>query len=78
MEYVMKRKVDSRGPSIDMERCVDAVGGRYTLVILASQRLRELKRQHRNNVDRYITPVDVLQEIQSGSLDVPSYLAKIK
>jgi DNA-directed RNA polymerase omega subunit len=78
MEYVMKRKVDSRGPNIDMERCVDAVGGRYALVLLASQRLRELKRQHRNNVDRYITPVDVLQEIQDGSLDVASYLAKIK
>ena len=78
MEYVMKPKIDSRGPSIDMERCVDAVGGRYTLVILASQRLRELKRQHRNNVNRYVTPVDVLQEIQDGMLDVPSYLAKIK
>jgi DNA-directed RNA polymerase subunit K/omega len=78
MEYVMKRKVDSRGPNIDMERCVDAAGGRYALVIMASQRLRELKRQHRNNVDRYITPVDVLQEIQDGSLDVASHLAKIK
>lgn len=78
MEYRMKPKVDSRNFTIDVERCVDAVGGRYALVILASQRLRELKRQHRNNVDRYITPIDALQEIQDGTLDIESYLAKIR
>lgn len=74
----MKTKVDSRNFTIDVERCVDAVGGRYALVILASQRLRELKKQHRNNINRYITPIDALQEIQDGSLDINAYLAKIR
>lgn len=77
MEYRIKPKVDSRNFTVDVERCVDAVGGRYTLVILASQRLRELKRQHRSDVDRYITPIDALQEIQEGKLDVLAYLGKV-
>lgn len=74
----MKTKVDSRNFTIDIERCVDAVGGRYALVILASQRLRELKRKHRDDTSRYITPIDALQEIQNGSLDIEAYLAKIR
>jgi DNA-directed RNA polymerase omega subunit len=74
----MKPKIDSRNFSIDVERCVDAVGGRYTLVILATQRLRELKRLHRENVERYVTPIDALMEVQSGTMDIGAYLAKIK
>ena len=74
----MKTKIDSRNFEIDVERCVDAVGGRYSLVILASQRLRELKRLHRENVNRYVTPIDALLEIQNGTLDIDKYLSKIK
>jgi DNA-directed RNA polymerase omega subunit len=73
----MKTKIDSRNFTVDVERCVELAGGRYTLVILASQRVRELKRQHRNNVERYVTPIDALQEIQEGKLDVLAYLGKV-
>lgn len=75
----MKTKISSRGPNIDTESCVrQAGGGRYDLILIAAQRLRELKRQHREDVNRYVTCVDALLEVQSGQVDLSDYLAKIK
>ena len=73
----MKSSIDSRNFSIDTEKCVEAAGGRYTLVVLASQRLRELKRQHRES-GRYMTPIDALLDVQEGRIDPVAYLKKIK
>jgi len=74
----MKPRIASRGPNIDTEECVrQAGGGRYDLVLIAAQRLRELKRQHRED-GKYITPVDSLMEIQSGQVNLMDYLAKVK
>ena len=51
----MKPRIASRGPEIDMEQCVrQAGGGRYDMVLIGAQRLRELKRQHRED-NKYIT-----------------------
>jgi hypothetical protein len=75
----MKARIDSRGPEIDMEQCVrQAGGGRYDLVLIAAQRLRELKRIHRENANRYVTCVDALREIQAGQVSLVDYLAKVK
>ncbi len=74
----MKPRIASRGPIIDTEECVQqAGGGRYDLVLIASQRLRELKRQHRED-NKYITPVDALMEIQGGHINLIDYMAKVK
>jgi DNA-directed RNA polymerase subunit K/omega len=75
----MKPRIDSRGPVIDTERCVkQAGGGRYDLVLIAAQRLRELKRQHRENPNRYVTCVDSLLEVQAGQVDITDYLSKVR
>ena len=74
----MKPRIASRGPIIDTEACVQqAGGGRYDLVLIGAQRLRELKRQHRES-GRYVTPVDALIEIQAGQVNLADYLAKVK
>lgn len=74
----MKPRIESRSSQIDTERCVDHCGGRYDLVIAGAQRLRELKRQHRENNTRYITAIDALLEVQAGQLNVIDYMAKVK
>jgi DNA-directed RNA polymerase subunit K/omega len=73
----MKPITDSRGSQIDLEQCVTAAGTRYDLVIAASQRLRELKRQARET-GAYVTPIDALLEMHQGRIDMPQYLAKVK
>ena len=74
----MKPRIESRSSQIDTERCVDHCGGRYDLVVAGAQRLRELKRQHREDNTRYITAIDALLEVQAGHLNVIDYMAKVK
>ena len=75
----MKARIDSRGPQIDMEKCVrQAGGGRYDMVLIGAQRLRELKRVHRADTTRYVTCVDALMEVQVGQVDLDDYLAKVQ
>lgn len=75
----MKVRIASRGPGIDTEECVrQAGGGRYDLVLIAAQRLRELKRIHREDTTRYVTPVDALMEVEAGQVNLLDYLAKVK
>jgi DNA-directed RNA polymerase subunit K/omega len=74
----MKPRIDSRATIIDTEECVrQAGGGRYDLILIAAQRLRELKRQHRED-NKYITCIDALKEIQEGQVNLADYLAKVK
>ena len=74
----MKSKIDSRTALIDTEQCVrQAGGGRYDLILIAAQRLRELKRQHRDD-NKYVTCIDALKEIQDGQVNLADYLAKVK
>ena len=74
----MKPRIASRGPIIDTEECVRQAGGRYDLVLVAAQRLRELKRIHREDTTRYVTPVDALMEVQAGQVNIIDYMAKVK
>lgn len=73
----MKPKIDSRSPIIDMEKCVNRIGGRYDLVLVAAQRLRELKRKDRD-LSTYSTSVDALIDAQAGLIKVEDYILKIK
>jgi DNA-directed RNA polymerase omega subunit len=74
---IMSVRIESRSSEIDTERCVDMAGGRYDLVIAAAQRLREMKRRARETND-FVTPIDALKEVQSGTLSMLDYLAKVK
>jgi hypothetical protein len=75
----MKPRIESRGPEIDMQKCVNqAGGGRYDMVLIGAQRLRELKRVHRENTARYVTCVDALIDVQNGVVDLSDYLAKVR
>ena len=70
----------SRGPSIDIEQCVENAGGnRFDLVIMAACRARELSRQHRlsEKFEQLNAPISALLEFQSGKLD-REYLKRIK
>lgn len=77
----MKPKILSRGPAIDIEKCVAAVGGnKYNLVLIASARAREIRRQHvssdqREHVHSIIT---ALADIEAGGIDANTYLAKVR
>ena len=73
----MSVRILSRSGQIDNERCVEHAGGRYDLVIAASQRLREMKRRARET-NGFVTPIDALMEVQSGQLNMMDYLSKIK
>lgn len=73
----MSTRVESRSSEIDLERCVKNAGGRYDLVIAAAQRLRELKRRHRDD-NKHQSSIDALLEVQQGQLNMLDYLAKVK
>jgi DNA-directed RNA polymerase subunit K/omega len=70
-------RIESRNGQIDTELCVKNAGGRYDLVIAAAQRLREMKRRARET-NEYVTPIDALKEVQSGTFNMIDYLAKVK
>jgi hypothetical protein len=71
------KKIDSRSPELDNEKCIKQAGGyRYDLILIAAERLREVKRQHKNGT-RYYTTVDALLDVQNGLVDPVEYLAKV-
>jgi hypothetical protein len=73
----MKPRVDSRTSQIDTEQCVAQAGGRYDMIIATAQRLRELKRRARET-NIYVTPIDALLEMQTGQIDMITYMAKVR
>jgi hypothetical protein len=73
----MKPRIESRSGQIDTERCVANAGGRYDMVIATAQRLRELKRRSRET-GVYVTPIDALLEMQTGQIDMITYMAKVR
>ena len=71
----------SRGTEIDTMKCVENVGNKFDLVLIAAARARELKRQHRENpfasFGQVHTNVTALLEIQEGKIG-REYLKKVK
>jgi DNA-directed RNA polymerase subunit omega len=65
-------------PRISSEKAVEAVGNRYDLVLIASQRVRELKSGHRAKVSITAGPsVTALTEIEEGLIG-REYLKRVK
>jgi hypothetical protein len=73
---MIKKKIDSRHPQLDLEKCVRNVDNlRYDMVLVAAERLRELKKQHRHG--KHQTTIDALLEIQNGEIDAGAYILKM-
>jgi DNA-directed RNA polymerase omega subunit len=71
----------SRGPGINTELCTDMVGGnRFDLVLVASERAREIRRQNKDSEKRehVHSIVTALEEIQAGGINPRKYLNKVK
>lgn len=69
----------SRGTSIDTEKCVEKIGSRFDLVIVAAIRARELAHTHRKaeNPGQLNAPVQALLDIQEGRVG-KEYLRKVR
>ena len=60
----------SRGTTIDTEKCVENIGNRFQLIIIASMRAREIAQGNRHSMrhEHWHTPVTALLEVQRGEL----------
>jgi DNA-directed RNA polymerase subunit K/omega len=74
------KNTSTRTLEIDMEKCVSNTGNyRFDMVLIASQRTRELKRQMKSSgLNKHVGPVDALLEIQAGKLNYLDYMRKVK
>lgn len=69
----------SRGPSLDIEACVENAGGnRFDLVLIAAARAREIARQHKASElgTQVNAPVSALLDVQDKLVGV-EYLKKV-
>jgi DNA-directed RNA polymerase omega subunit len=70
----------SRGTTLDNDKCVEQVGGnRFEMILIATIRAREIKRQQRESQKRehLFSNVTALQEIQEGKVG-RDYLKRIR
>ena len=72
-------KTASRGTDLNNDICVENVGNRFDLVIVAAIRARELARQHRHSErkEHINAPVTALLEIQDGKIG-SEYLKRVR
>ena len=71
-------KVPFSPQNIDTDRCVSAVGNRYDLVLIASARVRELRRGHAKQVmGTNSATITALKEIEAGKIG-REYLKKVR
>ena len=76
----MKSQIQSRGPTIDTDLCVANSPGRFDMVIIASARAREIRRQNKDSTkfEHVHACVTALLDIQEGRVDAKTYLSKVK
>ncbi len=75
-EHVDRAYSDERNAGLTSQEAVAAVGNRYDLVLIASQRVRELVRGYRPLVESRHGPIlTALKEIEQGKID-RKYLLK--
>lgn len=70
----------SRGPTVDMEKCLAQAGGnRYDMIIIAAQRAREIARKHRadERKDAAYPIVNALKQLEAGEYG-REYLNKVR
>jgi DNA-directed RNA polymerase subunit omega len=64
--------------NIDTDKCVANIGNRFELVLVASARVRELRRGHAKQVIGLNSPtITALQEIEAGLIG-RDYLRKVR
>lgn len=75
----MNSKFLSRGPSVDTEVCVNRVGNKFDLVLIASARAKEISRQNKESdkFEHTHPVVTALLEVESGKIG-REYLNKVK
>ena len=73
------RKTASRGTTLNNDMCVENIGNRFDLVIVAAIRAKELARQHRHSErkEHINAPVTALLEIQEGKIGA-EYLKRVR
>ena len=78
MALVVKKTRAYEQSSIDTDKCVANIGNRFELVLVASQRVRELSRGNMKQVNTHNgVAVTALQEIEQG-LVTRDYLKRIR
>jgi DNA-directed RNA polymerase subunit omega len=71
-------KVPFSPQNIDTDKCVEAVGNRFDLVLIASVRVRELRRGHAKQVmGTNSATITALKEIEAGKIG-REYLKKVR
>ena len=76
----MNKLTQSRGPDLDIDKTVEKSGGnRFNLVIMASARAREIKRNNTfsNRFEHTHPNITALKEFESGKLG-PEYIKRVK
>ena len=64
--------------NVDTDKCVENIGSRFDLVLVAALRVRELKRGHRSLLNTKAGPmVTALEEIEAGLVG-REYLKRIR
>jgi DNA-directed RNA polymerase omega subunit len=68
----------SRGTQVDTTACVDKIGNRFDMILVAAARAREITRLNRNSTrfEHTHSPVTALLEIQEGKIG-REYLKKV-
>ena len=69
----------SRTSEVDIEKCVELIGDRNLMVVIATARARELQRAARHREDQVYrsAAIDALLDIQNGVID-RDYIQKMK
>jgi DNA-directed RNA polymerase subunit omega len=63
---------------ISSEKAVNQVGNRYDLILIASQRVRELRKGHRSKITSNTGPIlTALSEVEEGLIG-RDYLKRVK
>jgi len=70
--------INSRGSNINTQACVEKVGNRFDLILVAAVRSREISRKYKfdENGASVNAPVTALLEIQDGKVGA-EYLRKV-
>jgi DNA-directed RNA polymerase omega subunit len=76
---MIQKLTASRGTQLNNDICVDYIGNRFDLVIVAAIRAKELARQHRHAEQKtqVNAPVTALLEIQEGKIGA-EYLKRVR
>jgi DNA-directed RNA polymerase subunit K/omega len=76
----MKKLHNSRGPEVDIEKCVEAAdGNRFNMILMAAARSREIRKKFLGSErpEHQFPNVTSLLDIQNGKVG-REYLRKIK